>query len=105
MKDEDVNLHNQYEDMSVHELIRQIADWGRSASTREIAYSSRLVGLEAALRKAVVRELNAGKITFTVDEHGTPVAIGATEIKAGTFLLVPEEILARTRQDGKGDVR
>lgn len=80
-----------YDSLSVHELILAVLALQEPVDKDVPDKGISLGTFESILRRAVIREAQKGEVLFTVDEHGTPIAVGATEIKAGEFYLVPKE--------------
>jgi hypothetical protein len=89
VKDAAIDLHNKYDSMSVKELIDAIIVDSRTIGMRGYIKSGHYPALESALRKAAVKEESVGEVLFTTDKDGLPIAVGVTEVKSGTFRLVP----------------
>jgi hypothetical protein len=83
MKDAATKLRNQYADMSVHELVCELAELGTAPVERfEPTDEQKVVFLEAAIRNAVIHEAAASR-ALRADTDSTDLSkLSSTEIIA-----------------------
>lgn len=95
-----------YDSMSVHELILELAEIVREAVARwQVADMNKIIAIESTLRKVVVKEASVGEIEVKVRESGDELSrpgdpyrivtaseqfICQTWIPEGKYLLIKE---------------
>lgn len=85
-----------YDTMSVHDLVNELANWGRYEKKRFVSPKDMMMidrsALESALRSAVIREASVGTMTKTARQKGSVEwNLPSKRFHAGTYRLIPEE--------------
>jgi len=93
MKDAAIDLHNQYDGMSAHELVERLRTLTPGYTHHEKTMCDDVSALESALRKAVIREASIGIATISVLQGRRRIhSPMLKKLPNGSYDLIPEGV-------------